>query len=551
MRNRKIIPDFNRGEVQDIATPEQLAIIEKSNREALACIDEQIAEAEQKRDADIESGKLPIPLPDRLEVDFFDISILPSPIVDWAHDVSHRSSCPIEYSALGGTMALSAALGKSVAVLPKRHDNWHEYGNLWGMVVGSPSSMKSHPVEEMLKPLEAIQARQGELVSKDLIEWDKVAEIINIKNSAIKEAQKKATKDAINNDEDLDALDVTPLIELPPRPTKPCYLAKDITPEKLETELADNPRGIMVYRDELRALFNTFTKAGHESARTLYLSGWSGKQRLDTKRMSRDEVSLDAYSLGVIGTIQPGPLGEFVSAAGTKGDDGLMQRFGLMAWPDDSLGFRSVDDAPNEIAKRKYIECIERMATINQKGGQRVGYEVAGVKVPALRFSEDASTVFDEWMCNHMNALKRSKECEALESHLSKYRKLVPALALLDHVAELNRFDSTEDIGRKSVEKAILWAAVMESHARKVYSNETSPEIEKAKRLLDKAREISQKNPKWTVRDIYHAGRRGMKTAKEVEPVIEILISYGHVYSWRNFPNSLKKGQYIFHECYH
>lgn len=546
-----MIPDPTRGEVQDTATPEQAAIIEKSNREVIAFATKHIEEVKQQRDADIEAGKLPIPLPDRLEVNSFDISILPSPIADWVRDVSHRSSCPIEYSAVGGIMALSAALGKSVAVLPKRHDNWHEYGNLWGMVIGSPSSMKSHPVEEMLKPLEAIQARQGELVSKELIEWDKAAEIINIKNSAIKDAQKKATKTAINNHEDLDTLEVTPFIELPPMPTKPCYLARDITPEKLETELADNPRGIMVYRDELRALFNTFTKAGHEGARTLYLSGWSGKQRLDTKRMSRSDVSLDAYSLGVIGTIQPGPLGEFVSAAGTKGDDGFMQRFGLMAWPDDSLGFRSVDDAPNEIAKRKYIECIERMVTINQKGGQRVGYQVEGVKVPALRFSEDASTVFNEWMCNHMNALKRSKECESLESHLSKYRKLVPALALLDHVAKLNRFDSTEDIGRESVENAILWAAVMESHARKVYSNETSPVIEKAKLLLRLAREISKKRIIWTVREIYRMNRSGFLTKQDVEPAVEILVQYGHVYSWGNSPNKLKKGQYAFHQCYY
>jgi putative DNA primase/helicase len=530
MSNLKIIPDASRGEVQDVATPEQLAIIEKNNREVLA--------------------GFPTPLPDRLEVDFFDISLLPDALMPWVEDVAKRFSCPIEYAAVGALIAASAAVGSSVAVLPKRNDTWHEYANLWGIIVGSPSSMKSTPLSEMLRPLKKVEDRLKESfqVADDL--WQKEAKIIDAKNSAIRDAQKKLTKDAIKDGADIADLELPEELELPARPFQPRYVAKDITPERLEIELVNNTRGIMVYHDELQKLFSTFCRSGHEGARSLYLSGWSGHDWLDTLRMTRADVSAEKYSLGVVGTIQPGPLSSFVSDAGTKNDDGFMQRFGLMVWPDDSYGFKSIDTAPDEAARIKYVNCIERLAMINLKGGQSVGIEIQGVRGPALRFDDQAAQAFKTWMEDHMNALKRSDEGEALIAHLSKYRKLVPALALIDHVCNLDRFGSTGSIDKSSVERAILLADILSSHARKVYNDETSPVVEKANRLLKAARKITGKTRVWTVRDICRANRKGMKTKEDVIPVIKLLMEYGHVYGPAHFPKVLKSGRYSFHSWY-
>ena len=491
----------------------------------------------------------PVPLPDRRRVEPLTSDMLPPIIAEWAKDVSVRSSCPFEYTAVGGIMALSTALGKSVAVLPKRQDTWHEYGNLWGICVGSPSVMKSHPVKEMLKPVESIQASKGEIISKDVEKWQKESAIITLKNGIIEADNKKTLKSAIENDEDYDSVELKEPIEIPARPVEPLYLAKNITPEKLETELKANPRGITVYRDELRSLFSTFTKTGHEESRGLYLSGWSGKEALDTRRISRDKVVLPSYALGVIGTIQPGPLGEFVSESGTKGDDGFIQRFGLMVWPDESSAFKSVDLAPNLMARRAYVDCVKRLADVNQ-GGQKIGYEVEGVTGAAIRFSEEAAALFDEWTCKHMNRIRLENECEGLESHLTKYKKLVPSLALLYHVSSLGCADSTADIEPHSVEQAIKLANILESHARKVYSDEVSPEIKAAKALLSLAKEVSKEKAVWRPRDIYRRQRSGLKTAAEVEQAAKMLIEYGHLLSPEQF-KELKKGQYSFNLMYH
>ena len=509
---------------------------------------EVIAEA-VKEDKAVAQPDIPVPLPDRRRVEPLTSDMLPPIIAEWAKDVSVRSSCPFEYTAVGGIMALSTALGKSVAVLPKRQDTWHEYGNLWGICVGSPSVMKSHPVKEMLKPVESIQASKGEIISKDVEKWQKESAIITLKNGIIEADNKKTLKSAIENDEDYDSVELKEPIEIPARPVEPLYLAKNITPEKLETELKANPRGITVYRDELRSLFSTFTKTGHEESRGLYLSGWSGKEALDTRRISRDKVVLPSYALGVIGTIQPGPLGEFVSESGTKGDDGFMQRFGLMVWPDESSAFKSVDLAPNLMARRAYVDCVKRLADVNQ-GGQKIGYEVEGVTGAAIRFSEEAAALFDEWTCSHMNRIRLENECEGLESHLTKYKKLVPSLALLYHVSSLGCADSTADIEPHSVEQAIQLAKVMESHARKVYSDEVSPEIKSAKALLALAKDISAETPIWSLRDIYRRQRSGLKTADDVKKAAQMLVDYGHLLSPEQF-KTLPAGKYSFHCRYH
>jgi putative DNA primase/helicase len=201
------------------------------------------------------------------------------------------------------------------------------------------------------------------------------------------------------------------------------------------------------------------------------------------------------------------------------------------------------------MARRAYVDCVKRLADVNQ-GGQKIGYEVEGVTGAAIRFSEEAAALFDEWTCKHMNRIRLENECEGLESHLTKYKKLVPSLALLYHVSSLGCADSTADIEPHSVEQAIKLANILESHARKVYSDEVSPEIKAAKALLSLAKEVSKEKAVWRPRDIYRRQRSGLKTAAEVEQAAKMLIEYGHLLSPEQF-KELKKGQYSFNLMYH
>ena len=57
-------------------------------------------------------------------------------------------------------------------------------------------------------------------------------------------------------------------------------------------------------------------------------------------------------------------------------------------------------------------------------------------KVPSLRFDQDAAAAFLDWRTDLETRLRSGEMSPALEGHLAKYRKLVPALALINHLAD-------------------------------------------------------------------------------------------------------------------
>ncbi|WP_455476532.1 DUF3987 domain-containing protein [Bartonella sp. B17] len=48
-------------------------------------------------------------------------------------------------------------MGNGVRVVPKQHDDWMIVPNLWGVIIGRPSTMKSSAIKSALAPLYAFQ----------------------------------------------------------------------------------------------------------------------------------------------------------------------------------------------------------------------------------------------------------------------------------------------------------------------------------------------------------------------------------------------------------
>src|SRR5690606_4908294 len=85
--------------------------------------------------------------------------------------------------------------------------------------------------------------------------------------------------------------------------------------------------------------------------------------------------------------------------------------------------------------------------------------------IPFLRFSPDAQVAFDAWRSDLEVVVRSGNEHPAIEAHLSKYRSLVPSLALLTHLAE----GRMGPVGVEAVERAIGWVKYLEPHARRIY----------------------------------------------------------------------------------
>jgi putative DNA primase/helicase len=56
--------------------------------------------------------------------------------------------------------------------------------------------------------------------------------------------------------------------------------------------------------------------------------------------------------------------------------------------------------------------------------------------VPFLRFDDGAQEAFDAWRAGLERALRNGDNHPAWEAYLAKHRKLIPALALICHLAD-------------------------------------------------------------------------------------------------------------------
>jgi hypothetical protein len=120
-----------------------------------------------------------------------------------------------------------------------------------------------------------------------------------------------------------------------PEPVLERCLTNDATTEAVGELLSDNPRGLLLARDELLAWTRSMNmyRKGQGADRQFYLSTWSGTAiRIDRKTPpGKKSLSIPRPFLAVIGGITPEMLPELADEYGRQ--DGFLDRI-LFTFPD-------------------------------------------------------------------------------------------------------------------------------------------------------------------------------------------------------------------------
>ena len=259
------------------------------------------------------------------------------------------------------------------------------------------------------------------------------------------------------------------------------YITNNASYEALGELLTENPNGLLVEADEIIGLLKQLDASGQEVARLFDSTAADGDKSYTFDRIIRGKgLHIEALCLSIIGGGQPGVLAPYVRQAvgGGAGADGLLQRFSLMVYPDVCPQWREVDRYPDRDARLAMNDLVERLDALSHND---VGAELdAYGGVPFLRFDDGAQAVFSEWRSALEHRLRSGQEHPAIVSHLAKYRKLIPSLALINHLSDAKGGPVTE----AAVLRAIAFSEYLESHARRIYSYATRPDIDAAKTLL-------------------------------------------------------------------
>ncbi len=461
----------------------------------------------------------PTPLPNALPpVDRFDPELLPVALRGWVMDIAHRMQCPADFPAVAALVALSSLIGARAVIQPKARDDWQVVPNLWGAVVGRPGVKKSPALGEALKPLNRLQADEFELWQAAHDAWALDCKVMAMQDDANeKKAKGLAGKDPAAARALLEPVDT------PAEPTARRFIVNDATVEKLGELMQQNPWGTLSYRDELYGLLTGLDKQGQEGSRAFYLQSYDGNQGYTFDRIGRGTVHIPRVCLAMIGGIQPGRIQEYVrgAVAGGSADDGLLQRFGLTVWPDTAGDFVHVDQWPDTPAKQTAWAVFERLAGLQP---------ASDTKPTVWRFSPEAQALFVEWLVPFETEIRGDDLHPAMVSHLSKYRKLIPALALV--FALIDTPDSGGVIHEGELLRALAWGDYLRTHANRLYAAAVMPETTDAVTLLSriKAGKLTDRDgvilDSFTPRQVAVKHWAGLATPDTVRKAADVLADY-------------------------
>lgn len=481
--------------------------------------------------------------------------MLPDSLWRYVDNQAERLSVPHEYVAIPLITALAGIIGTKVSIFPKFLDDWEIVPNLWGAIIGNPSSKKTPSISAGMKPLNNLTYKAKAEHEQAKKEFATHKEINKHKAKALddelKVMAKKQAKQTDDNDDDESKITDDDMIvkaraiaeannadEYEPKLKR--YIANDSTYQKLGEMLSQTNNGLVIERDELTGLLASLDGESNSEARNFYLEAFNGTGSHIMDRIGRGSVFIENHCLSIMGGIQPNKLERYLEKT-IKGldNDGMMQRFQLAVYPDHVKGRKENDIAPDsEIRQAVYdlFETIDNMTEwdfIIYGANQSDDYH----KRPYYRFTKEAYEVFMLWY-DQLKAQADDTEHSVIAEHMTKYPKTIASLALIFHLVDCIEFQS--DLGAVSLlalKTAIEWHAMLETHMHRIYSLVTDSANIKASYLAEKLKAMVKKGgdeddkSDWlyygfTARQLVRRGWKGLTNSDEVLNALEVLTEH-------------------------
>jgi Protein of unknown function (DUF3987) len=471
---------------------------------------ETLREGETDAQSTVDDWPVPAPLGGDLPlVQPCDLALLPASLRPLVEDTADRMQVPLDYPAVVAVLCLAGVTNRRATLQPKAADaSWIVVPNLWGGIIAPPGLMKSPVISAMTQPLSRIEALWRAEHAAAMSDYRQQQEEAKLRQAVWREqykAAQKGGKDAPARPDDSIA-----------EPVCGRLITQDATVEKLHEIMRDNPAGVLLIRDELSGWLATLDKPGREGERGFFLSAWNGDTGYTMDRIGRGSIHVDACCVSMLGGIQPARLRSYLADALQDGplNDGLLQRFQVLVYPDTPQDWRYVDRAPRGEAISNAERMYHRLAHLDAAQPLR------------LRFDGDAQQLFVAWLTDLESKLRGVGSHPALVSHLAKYRSLMPSLALLFELAD----GGTETISFAHTRQSAAFCDYLESHARRIYSMIISPERQAAAELgRHLASGWKRSEGTFSVRDVYQNDWRGLATPDAARRALAILEDAGWV----------------------
>lgn len=273
----------------------------------------------------------------------FPVDVLPEPVRSYVAAGAKAIGCEASYIALPILAALASAIGNTHRLRLKR--SWTEPAIVWTAIVGESGTAKSPALELALR---AVRKRQHRALKEHAVAmkaWEADYARWEVERATWK---KDAAKGKAASDPP----------EAPEQPVCPRTWTDDTTTEALVKKLQENPRGLLMVRDELAGWFNfdryAGGKGGGDAAKWLEVFG--GRALIVDRKTSGMEY-VPRASVSIAGGIQPETLRR--SLGQEHRDSGLAARL-LFAMPPRKAK-RWTEDDVDEYTEAAVADVFDRL----------------------------------------------------------------------------------------------------------------------------------------------------------------------------------------------
>lgn len=234
----------------------------------------------------------------------FPLEIFPRAIRGIVEALNRYENYNFDFTAASFLTVFAAAMGNTWSV--RFMTGWVSRPIIYMVLVGSPSCGKTPPLQQAVAPLLKLDGEYDQIYCKEMEayrKWERMSAKQREKHSLPEEMK---------------------------MPQRKCHVVVDSTVEALIGALRDNPRGVLIYKDEIDSLLSNFNRY-NGSDEGYFLSLFSGTPFKYSRKSNNEHIFLANPYCSIIGSTQPGRLGE--QFGGRRMMNGFSSRF-LKVYPE-------------------------------------------------------------------------------------------------------------------------------------------------------------------------------------------------------------------------
>lgn len=344
----------------------------------------------------------------------FPTEIFPRSIQDLITNAKDTVGFNPDYLSAGIFSTCATAIGNSAELF---NGSYNSSPITWLAIVGRSGIGKTHPLKFAKDPIE-IKDKQG---------YEKF----------------KSLKQKFDAQED-------------EKGEKPKYIKSilgDFTPEKLTECLQQNPKGALIFRDELLGWIKSFDKYKKGGDQQMYLEFFNGDP-LSVDRVSKAPIRIEKTNVNILGGMQPSALEAM--ASNNRDSDGFLARF-LFVYPSNLKSKKFTGKSIDTPHKENYSDLIN---------------DLYGMGASTLKASNSQIEIYKQWQHKKVEECHNDDLETLIQSKLETYVWRFSLIIELIEQATKGTFNN--NLCDESINKAINLAEYFRKNALKVYDKISS-----------------------------------------------------------------------------